>query len=173
MARQSGTSKQSQLRVPTEQTAPRTRMVSKGTQSERSNDDIDTSVQVAERQKIGDIGLHESHATQTEVMQRNETGVQVDVAILRTTPPPPATTFTTAATQTSCTDRVELKASEFSQLTANLEGWIARQEAHQMGPAGRDMFACSLKELRGRIEQTENGLVWLSILSKLSSVDDM
>ena len=128
---------------------------------------------MAECQKIADNGLHESHATQTEVVHRNETAVQVDLAILRTTPPLPAATVTTAATQTRYTDGVELKASEFSQLTANLEGWVARQEAHQMGQAGRDVFACCLKELRGRIEQAENGLVWLSILSKLSSVDNM
>ena len=173
MARQNDTSKQP-LCEPTEQTAPKTSCtVSKGTQTERPNDGIDTSLQMAEHQMIADNGLHESHATQTEVVHRNETAVQVDVAILRTTPPLPAATVTTAATQTRCTDGVELKASEFSQLTAHLEGWVARQEAHQMGQAGRDVFACCLKELRGRIEQAENSLVWLSILSKLSSVDDM
>ena len=172
MARQNDTSKQP-LCEPTEQEAPRTCSVSKETQTERPNDGIDTALQMLERQKMSDKGRHESHATQTEVVQKNETAVQVDVAILRTTPPLPAAMVTTAATQTRCTDRVELNASEFSQLTANLEGWVARQEAHQMGQAGRDVFACCLKELRGRIEQAENGLVWLSILSKLSSVDDM
>ena len=140
---------------------------SKATQTEGPAVGIDTSLLMDGHDKTG---VHDSHATQTELVQTTETAVQVDMVVTATTPPTPVG-FSAAATQTSA-DRIELKASsEFPQLVADLVGWVARQEVHQMSEAARDVFACNLKELKERIEQAENCLVWLSIVSKLSSVD--
>lgn len=144
--------------------------VCKAIQTEGTTIRNDTSLQImADLQKTGGKAAHESHGTQTEMVQTNESAVQVDPATMTTTSPLPVG-FTATATQTSA-NTAEQDPSEFSQLSTDLVGWIVRQEVNQMSEATRDAFACNLKDLRGRIEQAENSLIWLSILSKLSSVD--
>ena len=123
---------------------------------------------MADCEQMHDNGVHESRTTQTEMPLTKESALQVDMVVMATTPPIPV--FSEAETQTSA-GRVELEASEFSKLSSDLVGWVARQKAHLMSEAARDMFACNLKELKERIEQAENCLIWLNIVSKLSSVD--
>ena len=144
---------------------------SKATQTQGETFEIYTSLQkMVNCEQVHDNGVHESRTTQTEMALTNKSAVQVDMVVMTTKHPIPV--FSEAETQTSA-DRVELEASEFSKLSSDLVRWVARQKAHPMSEAARDMFACNLKELKERIEQAENCLIWLSIVSKLYSVDDI
>lgn len=144
---------------------------SKATQTQGQTFGIYTSIlKMADCEQMHDNGVHESRTTQTEMALAKESALQVDMVVMATTHPIPV--FSEAETQTSA-GRVELEASEFSKLSSNLVGWVTRQEAHLMSEAARDMFACNLKELKERIEQAENCLIWLNIVSKLSLVDDI
>lgn len=155
---------------PNQQEKPYGVLVSEATQTEERTIGIDISVQTAS-QEMDDKNVGDSHATQTDEVPTNESAVQVDIdKVTMATVAPPPVGFTSAATQTNA-NTVELEASVFSKLSANVEGWIARQEAGQMSEAARDVLAYNLKELKGRIELAENSLIWLSILSKLSSVE--
>ena len=145
-------------------------LASEATQTEDRTVGMDASVQTVS-QNMGDRSAVESHTTQTDEMQTSESAVQVAMdKVVMATITPPHMGLTSAATQTGI-NTVELDASDFSQLSANLVEWIARQEVDQMSETAMSMLACHLKELKGRIEDAENSLVWRGILSKVSSVD--